>query len=51
MAKKKTERKPKNFGEAVGMKNIFNNETTDFVLGTILLALAVYTLIAMCSYS
>ncbi len=50
MAKKKTERKPKNFGEAVGMKNIFNNETTDFVLGTILLALAVYTLIAMCSY-
>ncbi|MBQ7472111.1 MAG: DNA translocase FtsK 4TM domain-containing protein [Prevotella sp.] len=50
MAKKKTERKPKSIGEAVGIKNIFSNETTDFILGFITLLLALYFIIAMCSY-
>ena len=50
MAKKRAERKPKNIGEAVGFKNIFSNEKTDFVLGVFLLLVAVYIIIAMCSY-
>ena len=50
MAKKKTERKPKSMGEAIGFKNIFSNEKTDFVLGVFLLLVAVYVTIAMCSY-
>ena len=39
MARKKSERKPKTFGEAVGFRHIFESETTDFFLGFILLAL------------
>ena len=50
MAKKKTVRKPKGLGEAIGFKNIFSNEKTDFVLGVFLLLVAVYVIIAMCSY-
>ena len=50
MAKKKTERKPKSMGEAIGFKNILSNEKTDFVLGVFLLLVAVFTIIAMCSY-
>ena len=50
MTKRRTERKPKSIGEAVGFKNIFNNEKTDFVLGFILLLVAIYIAIAMVSY-
>ena len=48
--RKKPERKPKNVGEAVGFQNIFSNEKTDFLLGAILLVIAVYVIIAMVSY-
>ena len=33
MAKKKTEKKPKSMGEAVGFVNILSNEKVDFILG------------------
>ena len=50
MARKKSERKSKTFGEAVGFKHIFESETTDFFLGLFLLALSVYVIIAMVSF-
>lgn len=50
MARKKSERKPKTFGEAVGFRHIFESETTDFFLGFILLALSIYMIIAMVSF-
>lgn len=50
MARKKSERKPKTFGEAVGFRHIFESETTDFFLGFILLAVSVYMIIAMVSF-
>ena len=50
MTKKKTERKPKNVGQAVGFQNILSNEKTDFILGLILIGLAIYITIAMISY-
>jgi len=50
MAKNKPERKPKNLSEAVGFKDIINNEKADFLLGVILLMLAIYVSIAMISY-
>ena len=31
MVKKKSNRKPKNIGEAVGFRNVFSNEKTDFL--------------------
>ena len=50
MARKKSERKPKTFGEAVGFRHIFESETTDFFSGFILLALSIYMIIAMVSF-
>ena len=50
MTKKKTERKPKNVGQAVGFQNILSNEKTDFIFGLILIGLAIYITIAMISY-
>ena len=50
MAKKKTEKKPKNLKEATGFHHILDNEKIDFVLGIVLIALAVYATIAMVSY-
>lgn len=50
MAKKKTEQKSKSFTDVLGVKNIFNNEKADFVLGFFVLCLAVCTIIAMISY-
>ena len=50
MAKKKTEQKSKSFADVLGVKNIFNNEKADFVLGFFVLCLAVCTIIAMISY-
>lgn len=50
MTRKKSERKPKNLGEAVGFKNIFSNEKTDFLLGVVLIVIAIYVIIAMVSF-
>jgi len=50
MTRKKSERKPKNLGEAVGFKNIFSNEKTDFLLGVFFILVAIYVIIAMVSY-
>lgn len=50
MPRKKTGHKTKSFGEAVGFKNRFDSDTINFFLGLILLAAAVYVIIAMVSY-
>lgn len=50
MARKKSGRRTKNFGEAIGIRNIWGNETTDFFLGLLLMAFAIYMVIAMVSY-
>ena len=50
MVKKKATKKQKNAAEAVGFQNILSNEKTDFVLGGILILLAVFVFIAMVSY-
>ncbi len=50
MAKKRTERKAKSFGEAIGLQYIFNNTITDFFLGLALIGIAVVIIIAMVSF-
>ncbi len=50
MAKRKSARKPKSMGEALGLKSIVDNETSNFLVGLIVLAVAIYTTIAMVSY-
>ncbi|MGI6243081.1 MAG: DNA translocase FtsK 4TM domain-containing protein [Prevotella sp.] len=50
MAKKKTKRKQKSFSETIGIRYLFGNETTDFFLGLILFAIAIFMTIAMVSY-
>lgn len=50
MAKKRPSRKQKSFSDAIGIRYIFGNETTDFFLGLILLAVAIFMTIAMVSY-
>ena len=50
MGRKKTGRSTKSFSEAVGFRNKYHNDTTDFFLGFVLLAVAVYFIIAMVSY-
>ena len=50
MARKKSGRRTKDFGEAIGIRNIWGNETTDFFLGLLLMAFAIYMVIAMVSY-
>ncbi len=50
MAKKKHSRKSKSFSEAIGIKNIFGNETSNFFLGLIILALAIVAIVSMVSY-
>ncbi|KXB83438.1 putative stage III sporulation protein E [Prevotella sp. DNF00663] len=50
MARKKTERKPKNISEAIGLKNNIGSEKSDFLLGVVLVIVAVYMIIAMVSY-
>ena len=50
MAKKRTERKTKTFGEAIGLQYIFNNTITDFFLGLALIGIAVVIIIAMASF-
>lgn len=50
MVRKKTERKPKSLGEAVGFKNIFQNDKANFIIGVTLLLFAVYIILAFISY-
>lgn len=50
MAKKGNSRKSKSFGEAVGFRNKFTSDTTDFFIGLVFFALAIYMVIAMVSY-
>ena len=50
MAKKRTERKAKSFGEAIGFQYIFNNTITDFFLGLALIGIAIVIIIAMVSF-
>ena len=50
MAKKKAERKPKNLKEATGFHHLLNNEKLNFVLGIVLILLAIYAIFAMVSY-
>ena len=50
MAKKRTERKAKSFGEAIGLQYIFNKTITDFFLGLALIGIAIVTIIAMVSF-
>ena len=49
MAKKKSERKSKTFTEALGLNNIINDKT-GFVVGLILLCVAIYICVAFVSY-
>ena len=49
MAKKKTERKPSNIREAIGLARFLKSERADFLFGLLIIAFAVYTLIAMFS--
>ena len=49
MAKKKTERTPKTFSEAIGAHYIINDKT-GFVFGLVLFCLAVYIIFAFVSY-
>ena len=48
--KNKQERKPKGLKEAIGVKSLLNNETTDFMLGLLLVMISLYVVIAMVSY-
>ena len=50
MDKKRTERKAKSFGEAIGLQYIFNNTITDFFLGLALIGIAIVVIIAMVSF-
>ena len=50
MAKKRTERKAKSFGEAIGLQYIFNNTITDCFLGLALIGIAIVTIFAMVSF-
>ena len=53
MAKKKKEKRSRqaaSFSEALGIKNIFSNDILWFFMGFIIIALAVYMLIAFISY-
>lgn len=49
MKKKKTDRKSKSFAEAIGINYIFN-DTVGFVMGIILFLIAIYLVVAFCSY-
>lgn len=50
MAKKKSDRKTKSFGEAVGISNILKSERTDFLFGLIIAVAAIFAIIAMVSF-
>lgn len=50
MARKKTDRKAYSTSKSSGISNIYNNERTDFYLGLLALAFAIFLIVAMFSY-
>ncbi|MBP5278623.1 MAG: DNA translocase FtsK 4TM domain-containing protein [Prevotella sp.] len=50
MAKKKQKQKSASFKEALGVKNIFENDLFNFIFGVILFIIAIYLIIAFISY-
>jgi S-DNA-T family DNA segregation ATPase FtsK/SpoIIIE len=50
MAKKKTSVKKSSFMEAVGVKNIFQNEKINFLIGILLFGVAVYMILSFVSF-
>ena len=50
MAKKKQAKKAASFTDALGIKNIFQNDIFNFIFGLILLLVAIYMVIAFISY-
>lgn len=50
MTKRRSTKKSKSFGEAVGIRNRFESDTANFFFGLVLLAVSVYLIIAMVSY-
>lgn len=50
MVKKKSERVPKTYSEAVGFKQIFKNEKAIFLMGIVLILIAIYIIIAFSSF-
>ena len=44
MAKKKSDRKNKNFGDAVGISNIISSKQADYILGGILAVASIFSL-------
>ena len=50
MAKKKTQKKQKSTSEVLGVKELLNNEKTDFILGLLMFAVTIFAVIAMVSY-
>ena len=50
MAKKKSDRKNKNFGDAVGISNIISSRQADYILGGILAVASIFSIIAMFSF-
>lgn len=50
MRKAKTERKPKNLGEAMGLNTKFDTRKIDFIFGIVLVVVAIYCFVVMASY-
>lgn len=50
MSKRSSKNKPKSFSEAIGIKDRFESDTVNFFIGLVMLAIAVYLVIAMVSY-
>ena len=50
MAKKKPAAKSASFMEALGVKNIFQNEKVNFILGLVLFGVAIYLILSFVSY-
>ena len=50
MARKKDKRKPTSLSEVLGLKDILHNEFLNFIIGFLLLALAIYMILSFISY-
>ena len=50
MAKKKKQNNNTSFMEAVGAKNLFQNEKINFILGVVIFAVAIYLILSFVSF-
>ena len=50
MSKRSSKNKPKSFSEAIGIKDRLESDTVNFFVGLVMLAIAIYLIIAMVSY-